>query len=182
LTITFPDLTHDGEINFDLDMGMHFNGPWTQSLSGDRIREWPHHRNTSNGHHRRIHGHPRKSQSMRRSMVNARSEKILDDNAPFWHRIRKTRCLIPEPASTNTGDQGWKNKIPYHIELKTALCFGIPGLYHYNTKTPSDPERERCGHVYPHYKRANSVMRQIHIAATMHPDAPLPAKRMELNG
>jgi putative SOS response-associated peptidase YedK len=107
---------------------------------------------------------PEKIKAMRRSMVNARSEKILDDRRSFWHRIRKTRCLIPVTGIYEHREiKGWKNKIPYHIELKDRPMFCIPGLYHYNTKTPSDPETGEMRGMFTLITRAaNSVMRQIH--------------------
>ena len=88
----FPDLAHDGEINIDLDMGMHF-----MALGHSRYPVIV----FENGRYHRKHFEwgiiaeymdtPEKIKTMRRSMVNARSEKILDDKRSFWHRIRKTR-------------------------------------------------------------------------------------------
>ena len=161
----FPDLTHDGEINFDLDMGMHF-----MALGHNRYPVIVY----ENGHYHRKNFEwgiiaeymdtPEKIKAMRRSMVNARSEKILDDRRSFWHRIRKTRCLIPVTGIYEHREiKGWKNKIPYHIELKDRPMFCIPGLYHYNTKTPSDPETGEMRGMFTLITRAaNSVMRQIH--------------------
>lgn len=161
----FPDLVHDGEINFDLDMGVHF-----MALGFNRypIITW------ENGHYHRKNFEwgiiaeymdtPEKIKAMRKSMVNARSEKILDDKRSFWHRIRKTRCLIPVTGIYEHREiKGWKNKVPYHIQLKDRPMFCIPGLYHYNTKTPSDPETGEVRGMFTLITRAaNSVMRQIH--------------------
>ncbi len=94
---------------------------------------------------------PEKIKAMRKSMVNARSEKILDDIRSFWHRIRKTRCLIPVTGIYEHREiKGWKNKVPYHIRLKDPpYVFVCPGLYHFNTRTPSNPETgENAGHVH----------------------------------
>jgi putative SOS response-associated peptidase YedK len=161
----FPDLAHDGEINFDQGMGMHF-----MALGHSRYPVIV----FENGRYHRKHFEwgiiaeymdtPEKIKAMRRSMVNARSEKILDDKRSFWHRIRRTRCLIPVTGIYEHREiKGWKNKIPYHIELKDRPMFCIPGLYHYNTKTPSDPETGEMRGMFTLITRAaNSVMRQIH--------------------
>lgn len=161
----FPDLAHDGEIGFELDMGMHFMA-LEHSLYPAIVFE--------NGLYRRKQfewgiiaeymDSPEKIKAMRRSMVNARSEKIIDDQHSFWHRIRKTRCLIPVTGIYEHREiKGWKNKIPYHIELKDRPMFCIPGLYHYNTKRPSDHETGEARGMFTLITRAaNSVMRQIH--------------------
>jgi putative SOS response-associated peptidase YedK len=161
----FPDLTHDGEINFDLDMGMHF-----LALGHNRypviVRE-------NDRYHRKYFewgiiaeymDTPEKIKAMRKSMVNARSEKILEDKRSFWHRIRQKRCLIPVTGIYEHREiKGWKNKIPYHIQLKDRPMFCIPGLYHYNTKMPSDPETGEMRGMFTLITRpANPVMRQIH--------------------
>jgi len=101
---------------------------------------------------------------MRKSMVNARSEKILEDKRSFWNRIRKKRCLIPVTGIYEHREiKGWKNKVPYHIQLKGRPMFCIPGLYHYNTKMPSDPETGEMRGMFTLITRAaNPVMRQIH--------------------
>ena len=38
---------------------------------------------------------PEKIKQGRKWMCNAQGEKILGDKKSYWHRIRKTRCLIP---------------------------------------------------------------------------------------
>jgi putative SOS response-associated peptidase YedK len=101
---------------------------------------------------------------MRKSMVNARSEKILEDKRSIWNRIRKTRCLIPVTGIYEHREiAGWKNKVPYHVHLKDRPMFCLPGLYHYNTKLPSDPETGEVRGTFTLITRAaNPVMRQIH--------------------
>ncbi len=161
----FPDLIHDGEIGFDLDKGMHF-----MALGHNRypiiIAE--------NGHYHRKNFEwgiiaeymdtPEKIKAMRRSMVNARSEKILADKRSFWNRIRTKRCLIPVTGIYEHREIiGWKNKVPYHIRLKDRRMFALPGLYHYNTKLPSDPETGEVRGMFTLITRAaNPLMRQIH--------------------
>lgn len=62
---------------------------------------------------------PEKRKKMRSQMCNARSEKIVDDRKSYWHRLRKTRCLIPATGIYEHREvKGFKNKIPYHVSLK----------------------------------------------------------------
>ena len=161
----FPDLIHDGEIPFDLDMGMHF-----MALGHNRYPVVI----FDNGHYHRKYFEwgiiaeymdtPEKIKVMRRSMVNARSEKILADRRSFWNRIRGKRCLIPVTGIYEHREiKGWKNKVPYHVRLKDRPLFCIPGLYHYNTKLPSDPATGEVRGMFTLITRAgNEVMRQIH--------------------
>lgn len=161
----FPNLTHDGEINFDLDMGMHF-----MALGHNRYpvilfeKDGYHRKNFEWGVIAEYMDTPEKIKAMRKSMVNARSEKILDDKRSFWYRIRKTRCLIPVTGIYEHREiKGWKNKVPYHVRLKDRPLFCIPGLYHYNTKMPSDPETGEVRGMFTLITRAaNPLMRQIH--------------------
>src|ERR1700743_1394041 len=161
----FSNLAHDGEISFDLDMGMHFMAlghnrypviVYENGCSPRKYFEW--------GIIAEYMDTPEKIKAMRKSMVNARSEKILEDKRSFWHRIRKTRCLIPVTGIYEHREiKGWKNKIPYHIELKDRGMFCIPGIYHYNTALPSDPETGEVRGMFTLITRAaNGVMRQIH--------------------
>ena len=161
----FPDLIHDGEINFDLDMGIHF-----MALGHSRYpiitfeNEHYHRKYFEWGIIAEYMDTPEKIKAMRKSMVNARSEKILEDKRSFWHRIRKTRCLIPVSGIYEHREiKGWKNKVPYHVGLKDRPIFFLPGLYHYNTRTPSDPETGEVRGMFTLITRAaNPVMRQIH--------------------
>jgi putative SOS response-associated peptidase YedK len=107
---------------------------------------------------------PEKVKTMRKSMVNARSEKILEDKRSFWHRIRNKRCLIPVTGIYEHREiKGWKNKVPYHIGLKGRKMFCIPGLYHFNMKIPSDPETGEVRGMFTLLTRSgNAVMKQIH--------------------
>ncbi len=161
----FPQLTHDGDIDFDLDMGMHFLAlgysryPVIVEESGRYHRkffEW--------GVIAEYMDTPEKIKAMRKSMVNARSEKILDDKRSFWNRIRKTRCLIPVTGFYEHREiKGWKNKVPYYIRQKDRDMFCIPGLYHYNTKIPSNIETGEVRGMFTLITRAaNPLMRQIH--------------------
>jgi putative SOS response-associated peptidase YedK len=161
----FPDLMHDGDIRFDLDMGMHF-----LALGHNRYPVIVY----EDGHYHRKHFEwgiiaeymdtPEKVRAMRKSMVNARSEKIRDDKRSFWHRIRQTRCLIPVTGIYEHREvKGWKNKIPYHIRLRNRPMFCIPGLYHFNTKMPSDPETGEMRGMFTLLTRpGNETMCGIH--------------------
>jgi len=108
---------------------------------------------------------PEKVKKMRNSMCNARSEKILDDKKSFWHRIRHKRCLIPVNGIFEHREiKGWKNKVPYYVQLKGRDVFCIPGLYTY----PPRPSNIETGEVNGTFtlitREANSIMKQIHNA------------------
>jgi putative SOS response-associated peptidase YedK len=161
----FPNLTHDGEIEFDLDKGTHF-----LALGHNR---YPVIVSENDRYHRKYFewgviteymDSPDKIKAMRKSMVNARSEKILEDRRSFWNRIRQQRCLIPVTGIYEHREiPGWKNKVPYYVHLKDRPMFCIPGLYHYNSKIPSDPETGEVRGTFTLITRtANDVMRQIH--------------------
>jgi putative SOS response-associated peptidase YedK len=161
----FPDLVHDSEFNFDMDLGVHVMAlghkryPVIVFENGRYMRryfEW--------GIIAEYMDTPEKIKIYRKNMVNARSEKILDDKKSFWHRIRKKRCLIPVTGIYEHREvSGWKNKIPYHVSLKQRPLFCIPGLYHYNERIPSDPETgEMRGMFSLITTGANEVMRGIH--------------------
>ncbi len=161
----FPDLTHDGEINFDLDMGMHFLALGYNRYPVIVFEHDQYHRKYFEwGVIAEYMDTPEKIKAMRKSMVNARSEKILDDKRSFWNRIRTKRCLIPVTGIYEHREiKGWKNKVPYYIRLKDRNMFCLPGLYHYNTKIPSDPETGEMRGMFTLITRAaNPVMRQIH--------------------
>jgi putative SOS response-associated peptidase YedK len=161
----FPDLTHDGEIRFDLDMGTHFMALGHSRYPVITFQDGLYHRKYFEwGIIAEYMNTPEKVKTMRRSMVNARSEKILEDRRSFWNRIRGKRCLIPVTGIYEHREiKGWKNKIPYHIGLRDRNMFCLPGLYHYNTALPSDPETGEVRGMFTLITRAaNGVMRQIH--------------------
>lgn len=161
----FPGIVHDGEINFDTDLSVHFfaigHSRYPIIIQEDgkfhrKYFEW--------GIIAEYMNTPEKIKAMRKSMVNARSEKILEDKRSFWHRIRKKRCLIPVTGFYEHREiQGWKNKVPYHVRLKGRKMFCIPGLYHYNSMLPSDQETGEVRGMFVLLTRAaNTLMRQIH--------------------
>lgn len=160
----FPNLTHDGEISFDLDMGMHFMALGFNHYPVITMENGQYHRKYFEwGIIAEYMDTPEKIKAMRKSMVNARSEKIIVDKRSFWNRIRGKRCLIPVTGIYEHREiKGWKNKVPYHIQLKDRPLFCIPGLYYYNTKRP-DPETGEIRGMFTLITRAaNPLMREIH--------------------
>lgn len=105
---------------------------------------------------------PEQIKKGRASMCNARSEKIIEDKRSYWHRIRKTRCLIPVTGIFEHREvKGWKNKVPYLVQLKDRQIFSLAGLYHYPAK--ADVETGEITGTFTVITRpANSVMAQIH--------------------
>ena len=100
----------------------------------------------------------------RASMLNARSERILEDQKSYWYKIRNRRCLIPVTGIYEHREiKGWKKKVPYFIRLNDQPMFFIPGLY----SVVELPDKEtgemirRCTFTLV-TRDANSVMRDIH--------------------
>jgi len=100
----------------------------------------------------------------RASMLNARSERILDDAKSYWHKIRNRRCLIPVTGIyEHRAIKGWKKKVPYFIRLKGQSLFFIPGLY-----SVAELPDVSTGEMIKRWtytlitRNANSVMAQIH--------------------
>ena len=161
----FPGLQHDGEINFDLDTSVHVFAIGHKRYPVITLEHQQYHRKYFEwGIIAEYMDTPEKIKIMRKSMVNARSEKVLGDKRSFWHRIRNTRCLIPVTGIYEHREiQGWKNKVPYHIRLKDRTMFCLPGLYHFNTRIPSDPQTGEMRGMFSMLTRSgNTVMRQIH--------------------
>jgi putative SOS response-associated peptidase YedK len=160
----FPGLQHDGDMLFDLDMGMH--------VLAMGYKRYPVILKQDGKFHRKFFewsiiteymDTPEKIKAMRPKMANIRSEKVLDKKS-FWNRIRNQRCLIPVTGIFEHREiKGWKNKVPYHILLKDRKMFCLPGLYHHNSRVPSDPETGEVRGMFSLVTRdANSLMRQIH--------------------
>jgi putative SOS response-associated peptidase YedK len=161
----FPGLVHDAEIHFDLDTSVHFLALGHNRYPVITFENGKYHRKYFEwGIIAEFMDSPEKIKAMRKSMVNARSEKILDDKRSFWHRIRNQRCLIPVTGIYEHREiKGWKNKVPYHVQLRNRPIFCIPGLYHFNTRLPSDPETGEMRGMFTLITRdGNEVMRQIH--------------------
>jgi putative SOS response-associated peptidase YedK len=97
-------------------------------------------------------------------MLNARSERILDDKSSYWHKIRNRRCLVPVTGFyEHRKVPGFKNKIPYYIGLKEQPLFFLPGLY----SVVELPDRE-TGEMLRRFtftvitRAANGLLQQIH--------------------
>ncbi len=100
----------------------------------------------------------------RASMLNARSERILDDKTSYWYKIRNRRCLIPvNGIYEHRGIKGWKKKVPYFIKLKEQDMFFLPGLYSV-AELPDTGTGEMIKRwTYTIITRdANAIMRDIH--------------------
>lgn len=100
----------------------------------------------------------------RNSMLNIRSERILDDAKSYWYKIRNRRCLVPVSGIfEHRKIEGWKKKVPYHVSLKEQEIFFLPGLY----SVVELPDKE-TGEMMRRFsfgiitRGANSVMQQIH--------------------
>lgn len=95
-------------------------------------------------------------------MCNAQSEKVVNDHRSFWRRIRQNRCLIPATGIyEHRGVAGFKNKIPYHIQLRERPVFCLPGLFHHSP-FPEVETGEMTGTFTIITRSANNVMKQIH--------------------
>jgi putative SOS response-associated peptidase YedK len=159
----FPGLVHDGEIPFDLDLGAH--------VLAMGYSRYPVITQDQGAYHRKYFewcivaeymNSPEKIRAMRPKMANARAEKLLDPKA-FWYRIRKNRCLIPVTGIYEHREiSGWKNKVPYYVQVKDRKMFCIPGLYYYN-RNLADPETGELKGMFSLITRdGNPLMRQIH--------------------
>ena len=105
---------------------------------------------------------PEKIKQGRAWMCNAQSEKIIGDKKSFWHRIRKKRCLIPVSGIYEHREiKGWKNKVPYFVQLKDRELFCLPGLYHYSP-LPDHETGEVTGTFTFITRPANDIMSRIH--------------------
>lgn len=166
LTDYFPDLVFDEQLNLNFD-GMHIMGHAyglhpvlyinrEDSLMHCRSMEWG-----------CIPYYVKDEKSWlknRTGMLNARSERILDDTTSYWHRIRNRRCLIPVSGFYEHREvKGWKKKVPYFIRLKNQPVFFLPGLYSVAELTDIETgEMIRRWTFTLITRRANPVMAQIH--------------------
>jgi putative SOS response-associated peptidase YedK len=102
-----------------------------------------------------------KIKKLRPQMCNARSEKLLDKTS-YWYKIRTARCLIPVTGIFEHREiKGWKNKVPYHVQLKNRDVFALPGLYHYPNRADAETG-EVTGTFTIITRSANDLMKQIH--------------------
>jgi putative SOS response-associated peptidase YedK len=100
----------------------------------------------------------------RASMLNARSERVLEDEKSYWYKIRNRRCLIPATGIyEHRAISGWKKKVPYFIHLKQQPLFFIPGLYSVvELPDTSTGEMLKRWTFTLFTRNANDVMAKIH--------------------
>mgnify|MGYP005814161611 CR=1 FL=1 len=129
----FPGLVFDSQLEIDFDATVHIMGHgYGEHPIIFRSREdgLPHCRAMEWGV---IPFYIREEKAFlrqRASMLNARSERILDDPKSYWYKIRNRRCLVPVNGFyEHRGIKGWKKKVPYFIGLKEQPLFFLPGLY-----------------------------------------------------
>jgi putative SOS response-associated peptidase YedK len=107
---------------------------------------------------------PKERMSRRAGMLNARSERILDDHKSYWYRIKDNRCLIPVTGIYEHRQiNGWKNKVPYLVYVQDAPLFYIPGLYQLRDEVDTTTgEIVRSGTYTIITRAANALMGNIH--------------------
>ena len=162
----FPDLIFDEQIELNFD-GTHIIGHLYQD----------HPIIYQNREGKKLHVHMmewgcipfyvkdlEKFKRQRATMLNARSERILDDTKSYWYKIRNRRCLIPlNGFYEHRKVAGFKNKVPYFITLKNQKMFFLPGLY--SVSELVDKETGELIKTWSYSlitRNANSVMKQIH--------------------
>lgn len=163
----FPNLEFDEGVDLNTDASVHLNG---HSFSAHPIV----YRNRTD---QQLHVHmmewgciPYYIQDemqfvrQRASMLNARSERILNDPASYWFKIRERRCLIPVSGIYEHREiRGWSKKVPYYISIKEAPVFFLPGLY----SVAELPDLD-TGELIKRFsftmvtRAANNLMQQIH--------------------
>jgi putative SOS response-associated peptidase YedK len=105
---------------------------------------------------------PAERSRRRLQMINAQSERILNDKNSYWYRLRNHRCLIPLTGIfEHRKIAGWKKKVPYFVTTSDRSLFFIPGLY--QEQTVMRPEGPVQSHTFTLITRAaNSLMQSIH--------------------
>ncbi len=162
----FPDLIFDSQIEINFD-GTHIIGhlysehPIIYQSKEDiklhcRFMEWgciPFYVNDMDTF-----------KKQRATMLNARSERILEDTKSYWYKIRNRRCLIPlNGFYEHRKVKDFVNKIPYFITLKKQPMFFLPGLY--SVSEIVDKETGELIKIWSYTlitRAANSLMKQIH--------------------
>ncbi len=97
----------------------------------------------------------------RNHMANARSENLFDKKSA-WNKIRQNRCLIAvNGIYEHRRVEGFKNKIPYFIQLRESKFILLPALYNYSPN-PDKETGEMRGTFSIITRTANELMQQIH--------------------
>ena len=163
----FPDLIWDDQIDLDFTIGAH--------VIGHAYAEYP--IIYQNNDDKKLHGKLmewgcipfyvkdlEQFKRQRATMLNARSERVLEDTKSYWYKIRNRRCLIPVTGFyEHRKVTAFKNKIPYLIELKKQPVFFLPGLYSVVEVVDKETGEMTRKWTYTIITRAaNSLMQQIH--------------------
>ena len=102
--------------------------------------------------------------TQRATMLNIRSERILDDKSSYRYKIRPRRCLVLITGFyEHRKAPGFKNKITYYLQLKEQAVFFVPGLYSV-VELPDKPTGEMIKrYTYGIITSAvNELMKQVH--------------------
>lgn len=164
----FPEMVFDDRITMDLDITAHMQGhaharypilfqPKDELLVHCKLMEW--------GIIPFYVTDKQKFARQRISMLNIRSEKILDDAKSYWHKIRNRRCLVPVTGFyEHRHIAGMKNKIPYLVQVREQPIFFLPGLYSVADIKNDAGETEKVWTYALITREAveNKVMQQIH--------------------
>lgn len=102
-----------------------------------------------------------KVKQYRTSMVNARSEKLLDDKQSVWHKLRQQRCLIFTTGFFEHQATRQKKKQPYFITVKNEPIFCMAGIYNYSP-IPDKVTGEIAGTFSIITRPANNLLKTIH--------------------
>jgi putative SOS response-associated peptidase YedK len=162
----FPELVFDGQVELDFD-GTHIVGHLYSEhpvIYRDREDERLHMRMMEWGCIPFYVKDLDTFKKQRASMLNARSERIQEDNKSYWYKIRNRRCLVPLTGFyEHRNVAGFKNKIPYYITLHKQPEFFLPGLY--SVAEIVDKETGELVRKWSYTiitRAANNVMKQIH--------------------
>src|SRR3954470_7739750 len=100
----------------------------------------------------------------RANMLNARSERVLDDPTSYWYKIRNRRCLIPITGFyEHKAEPGFDHRIPYYIRHISQDLFFLPGLYSVANLYNKNTNKWKQRWTYTLLTRtANSAMQEIH--------------------
>ena len=173
----FPDLVFDDQIKFDFEKGVHIPGhayglhPIIYKKKEEeqlhcKLMEWgciPFYVQDLKAYTRQ-----------RASMLNARSERVLEDTKSYWYKIRNRRCLIPLTGFyEHRKVAGLSKKVPYFIGLKDQPMFFLPGLYSVAKLPDEHGEVQEVWTFTMLTRAANPVMAQIHNGGTNENRMPL---------
>ncbi|RYY57218.1 MAG: SOS response-associated peptidase [Chitinophagaceae bacterium] len=163
----FPDLVFDEQIKIDFSLGEHIAGHAhadhpviyrnrKDQLLHCRLMEW--------GCIPFYVKDLKAFAKQRSSMLNARSERVVDDKSSYWYKIRNRRCLVPvKGIYEHRAIRGWKKKVPYYITIPGQGLFFLPGLYSMVETTDTETgEITQLPSFTIITRRANSLMKNIH--------------------